>query len=280
MSVRQTLLDSVAPPFIRRQADEIDRRLPEWARRSNPIVRRQLGVFWKLMTVDVDLIARLYLFNAMLVGLSLLVPFLFMLLMPAATLSVVGIPALMVMYTLSLARIGASAAASLADERHDGSLDLLRVCPRPLHEILFSKAAAAVWRQIENLGLILSGVAAVSLPLVVIQYDWLFPAQDQPLMMRVAVLLALATSILRIPLEVALVASIGVAVGAFTRYRLAAMVTALMLAAAYFGLLNATRLLPFAPAPRLLIDVLLPLIAPLPLIALAHAVAVRRIERE
>jgi hypothetical protein len=276
----QSLLEQNVQRILKPQVDEIDRRLPEWARRSNPIVRRQLGVFWKLMIIDFDLIGRWYLFNAALVGLSLLIPFLFMLLMPAAVVSLVALPALLVLYALSLGRIATAAAASMADERAKGSLDLLRVCPRPLREILFSKAAASVWRQVENLGLVLTGVAALSLPVLVIQYDWLFPSMEQPLAMRAAMLLALAAALVRIPLETALIASIGVAAGCFTRHRIAAMLAAVLLGAAYFGFINLARLLAVEPVVRLMLDTLLPVLAPLPLILLAYWVAQRRIERE
>jgi hypothetical protein len=239
-----------------------------------------LGVYWKLMTIDVSFVGRLFLLNACVVGLSLLVPFLFMLLMPAAVVSVVALPVLLVIYILALGRIAMASAASLSDERDHGSLDLLRVCPRPLREILYAKASAAAWRQIENIGLVLTGVAALSLPILVIQYDWLFSMQDQPLAMRVALLLGLASAIVRIPLETALVASIGVAAGSFTRYRIAAMLAAVILCAAYFGGINLMRLLTTDPFLRLLLDVVLPLVAPLPLIGLCYWAAARRIERE
>ena len=280
MSVNQTLLEQTAQRIIRRKNEDLDRRLPEWARRSNPIVRRELGVYWKLMTVDLDLIGRLYLINLGIILLSLLMPFLFMLLMPAAIISFVVLPALMIVYAFSLGRIAAAAAASMTGERDHGSLDLLRVCPRPLREILYSKAAAAVWRQIENIALVLTGVAALSLPILVIQYDWLFSAQDQPIAMRLALALGLASSILRIPLEVALVAAIGVAAGSFTRYRIAAMLAAILLGVVYFAAVNVVRLLATDPLLRLLLDVALPLLAPLPLIALSLQIALRRIEHE
>lgn len=280
MSLQQTLIDKNVQRILKPSAHEIDRRLPEWARRSNPIVRRQLGVFWKLMTIDFDLIARFYLFNALAVGMSLLVPFLFMLLMPAAVISVVILPALLVVYALALGRTASSAAASMSDERRNGSLDLLLVCPRPLREVLYSKAAAAIWRQIENYGLTISGVAALSLPVLVIQYDWLFSSTEQPLMMRAALLLGLAAAIIRIPLEVALMASVGVAVGSFTRYRIAAMLGAVLLGAAYFGFINVARMLTTEPLLRLLLDTVLPVAAPIPLILLAFRVAARRLESD
>jgi hypothetical protein len=58
------------------------------------------------------------------------------------------------------------------------------------------------------------------------------------------------------------------------------MLAALLLAAAYFGFINLVRLLAVEPAVRLMLDTLLPVLAPLPLILLAYWVAQRRIERE
>lgn len=278
--IEPTLLEQNAQRILKPPVSEIDRRLPEWARRSNPIVRRQLGVYWKLLTIDFDLIGRLYLINAALVGLSLLLPFLFTLLMPAAVVSFAALPILLMLYLLSLGRIATSAAASITGERAKGSLDLLRVCPRPLREILFSMAAASVWRQIENIGLVLTGVALLSLPILVIQYGWLFPSADGPFLMHAAILTGLGAGIVRIPLEAALIASIGIAVGCFTRHRIAAVLAALLLGSAYFGAINLVRLLAISPLVRLLLDTLLPIAAPIPLIMLAYRVAQWRIERE
>jgi len=280
MSVNQTLLEQTAQRVMRRKNDDLDRRLPEWARRSNPIVRRELGVFWKLMTIDVDLIGRLYLVNLAIIVMSLLVPFLFMLFMPVAIVSFVVLPALAIVYIFALGKIAAAAAASMADERNHGSLDLLRVCPRPLREILYSKASGAAWRQVENIGLVLTGVAALSLPLLIIHYDWLFLAQDQPIVMRLGLALALASAIARIPLEAALLASIGIMAGSFTRYRIAAMLTAILLGVAYFAAINGVRLLSSEPVIRLFLDLALPLLAPLPLILFCFRVAERRVGRE
>jgi hypothetical protein len=103
---------------------------------------------------------------------------------------------------------------------------------------------------------------------------------EQPIAMRAAMLLALAAALVRIPLETALIASIGVAAGCFTRHRIAAMLAAVLLGAAYFGFINLARLLAVEPVVRLMLDTLLPVLAPLPLILLTYWVAQRRIERE
>jgi hypothetical protein len=93
-------------------------------------------------------------------------------------------------------------------------------------------------------------------------------------------LLGLASAVVRIPLETVLVASVGVAVGSFTRYRIAAMLAAILFCAAYFGGINLARLLTTDPFLRLLLDTALPLVAPLPLIALCYWAARKRIAHE
>ncbi|PJF25046.1 MAG: hypothetical protein CUN53_14755, partial [Phototrophicales bacterium] len=38
--------------------ESMDRGLPEWARRSNPVVRRHLGAYWKTIVPDARQIGR------------------------------------------------------------------------------------------------------------------------------------------------------------------------------------------------------------------------------
>ena len=58
------------------------------------------------------------------------------------------------------------------------------------------------------------------------------------------------------------------------------MLAAILLGVAYFAAINGVRLLAGDPATRFLLDLALPLLAPLPLIVLCFRVAARRVERE
>ena len=52
----QQLLSSLTPDIYHnlKRAVELDTSLPAWARRSNPIVRRQLGIYWKTLPLELS----------------------------------------------------------------------------------------------------------------------------------------------------------------------------------------------------------------------------------
>jgi hypothetical protein len=94
--------------------NEIDANLPLWARRTNPIVRRDLGSYWKTLTPDMTLVLKVYLVQVGLVLLSFVFPVLFVLLMPTVTVTLVLLPVGLVLYAQILYGIGAAAATSVA----------------------------------------------------------------------------------------------------------------------------------------------------------------------
>ncbi len=259
----QALFDATAARIKHTFTTEIDRNLPEWARRSNPIVRRHLGSYWKTLTPDMHFILRVYLAQVGLILVSFLAPVLFVLLMPTVTLTLVLLPIGIVVYGQILYQIGESAAISIVKEHRNETLDLLLIIPRPASQILLSKVAAAVWRRTENLSLILIGAALASLPLMIIQYDVYFSLDNHPILMRLALIAALAVSILRVIIEPIMVGALGVMVGTAVPSRLPALVGTTTLTAAYFLLINLARLVPTDFNGRLLIEIFLPLVLPL-----------------
>jgi hypothetical protein len=274
------MFDAAVARLTAPEAREIDRSLPEWARRSNPIVRRHLGEHWKMMALDVTLVVRLFLINGVFVLLSLPMPFLFTVLMPTVTVSFVLLPAGFILYAQSLFLVGIVSAVLVSDERRNRSLDLLRACPRPMLQVLYSKVAAAVWRQLENLTLIISALVLFSLPLLIIQYDMTVSMIDHPIVMRLAVLLALASSLIRILLEATMVGAIGAMVGASTSMRAPAVITTVLLTGAYFALINLVRLVSMSMEMRLFVEILLPLILPVIITPLCFHAAVYMLTRD
>jgi hypothetical protein len=274
------MFDAVVARLTAPEAREIDRGLPEWARRSNPIVRRHLGEYWKMMALDITVLARLFVLNGVVVLLSLPFPFLLTVLMPTVTVSFVLLPTGFVLYGQSLVMIGIISAIAVSDERRNGSLDLLRVCPRPLHQVLYSKVAAAVWRQLENLTLIITTLALFSLPLLIIMYDMTVSMIDNPVLMRVTVMLALASSLVRILLEAVMVGAIGTMVGASTSMRAPAVIATVLLTAAYFVFINLFRLVHMGMEARLFVEIFLPLILPSLIIPLCFRAAVHMLTRD
>jgi hypothetical protein len=258
----------------------LDTGLPAWARRSDPIVRRHLGVYWKTMGFDWRQFARPIAVQAVFILFSWPLPFLLSIIMPAVTLSLVALPVAAYLHATALIAIATMTAASVADERRNDSLDLLRLCPRPLRHIVYSKIAAAVWRQAENYTLILAAVAWCSLPLLVVLSDVLFAADAHPLLMRAAIIAALIVSIVRPLLEAVAIGAIGAMCGAATRWRLSAGASAAVLGIAYFAFINGVRLVAWPPLERALVEFALPLLAPVVVIGLCTRAAAFLLARE
>ncbi len=258
----------------------IDRRLPEWARRSNPIVRRSLGGAWKLLTPDFAVIARLYAIMSGVVIAIALLPGLLMLLMPTVTITLVVLPIGAVLYVQALYDVGTKAASSIAREKRDNTLPLLLTIPRSLLNILASKLAAAVWRQIENINLIVIGTVFFSLPLLMMQYDLFFAARERPLLVYVGMIIGLGVSILRIFIEPIMVAALGTLSGAAAWGRIPAIVMTVLLTSAYFALINLARLLPLDIGGRLLVEWVLPLVLPILIIGAALRLTTHLLTRD
>ncbi len=245
------------------QNTDIDQQYPEWARRNNPIVRRHLGPYWKTLLPDMGLIVRLFVVQAAFVAASYVLPLLFTVLMPTVTVSLVLLPAAALIYLQVLASVAIMSTTSIVSERRNETLPLMLIIPRPLMQVLYSKLAAVIWRQIENLGLIWLAVVLFSMPLLIIQYDVVFSMEDSPILMRGALILAQGAALIRVFLEPIMVGALGLLMGATLWARIPAIVGTVLLASGYFFALNLLRLLPLDPALRLFVETILPLIAPI-----------------
>jgi hypothetical protein len=223
---------------------------------------------------------RVYVAQVGLILLSFIFPVMFVLLMPTVTVTLVLLPIGAIMYAQILYAIGAAAATSVSRERSNTTLDLLLIIPHPALHTLFSKVAAAVWRQTENLSLIIMGTALVSLPLLIIQYDIFLSFEENPILMRFSLMFALGMSILRVLIEPVMVGAIGALVGALVPSRILAIVTTTGLGGAYFLLINLARMAPLDALPRLAVEIILPVALPLLIIVLSFRAAASALIRD
>lgn len=266
--------------FLTRKSADMDRQLPEWARRTNPVVRRHLGAYWKTLPPDLGLIVRLFTLQTLFILIAYVFPILFTIVMPTVTVSLVLLPGALIIYLQSLFAIGTMSAVSMVDERRKDTLSLMLIIPQPRTHLLYSKVAAAVWRQVENLGLVWLAVVLFSLPVLIIQYDVLISLEAHPLLTHIALIFALASSLLRLILEPMMIGALGVWMGATVWARVPAVVATGLLAGAYFFTINMLRLLPLDPAMRLFVDMLVPVIAPLAITFLAFRLAAWSLRRD
>lgn len=241
----------------------VDRHLPAWARRTDPVVRRHLGIYWKVLPLDVGQLGRIYLLLAALVLASTVVPVILPLLFILLPVSLVMLPLVFYSYARVLLAAAAFTTRMIVDEQANNTLNLLRTTPLTLPHIVFSKAAAGVWRQIEDLSLLLVAVLLLTLPVIGLQYSAYFPYDDGSLISRAVLIVGLAVSLLRLVLEPFMVAALAILMGALIPARTTALVALGVTVFFYFLLTNFLRLMPLTPALFVLVEFVVPLALPL-----------------
>ncbi|MBI1279117.1 MAG: hypothetical protein GC179_13395 [Anaerolineaceae bacterium] len=259
---------------------DIDTGLPYWARRSNPIVRRELGMAWRTMLPEVGFLRQAFIIQTILVALTLPFPFLIELALPTVTAAIILLPFAAVVYARVLVIVSSAGARSMTNELQNDTLNVLRTTPFTLTEIIVSKASAAMWRQIEDLGLLMLGVALLSTPLLISYYGTLWPLDQNPVLARVAIVLGLGVSIIRMLLEPFMVAMIGVLMGTALRTRSAGTSGTLVVGAFYFLCINLFRLVHMSWPMRFVVDFVLPLALPILIMGLVIWLTTHLIERE
>lgn len=259
---------------------EIDTGLPYWARRSNSLVRRELGAAWRTMLPEVAFLRQAFIIQTILIALTLPFPFLIELALPTVTAAIILMPFALIVYARVIVIVSSIGARSITDELQNDTLNVLRTTPYTLSEIIASKAAAAMWRQIEDLGLLMVGVALLSTPLLISYYGTLWPLDQNPLLSRIAIILGLGISIIRMLLEPFMVAMIGILMGTALRTRSAATMATLIVVAFYFLLLNLVRIIHLSWPMRFVVDFVLPMALPFLIMGLVIWLTRYLIERD
>src|SRR5690606_3350013 len=221
-------------PFWGDFTPSVDRHLPAWARRSNPVVRRHLGIHWKVLPLEVDLLTRLLLIQLAVIAISIPVPILLPLLFTMLPVSLVLLPFVLAAYARLLLQVGSFTVRMIVDEQNNNTLALLRTTPMSLRHILYSKAAAGVWRTVEDLGLIIMGAALLTLPVIGLQYAAYWPLDEVNVISRVALALGLLTSVARLFVEPVMIASFAIVVGTIVPSRTPALLSLAGLGFFYF----------------------------------------------
>jgi hypothetical protein len=137
-----------------------------------------------------------------------------------------------------------------------------------------------MWRQTENLSLIIMGTAMASLPLMIIQYDIYLSFSTHPILMRIGLVLGLGMAIVRVLIEPLMFGAVGALVGAAIPARIPAIITTTVFGAAYFFLINLVRLAPQDEYGRLFVEIVLPVVLPLLIILFSFRAATRLLIRD
>ena len=211
--------------------------LPYWARATNPIVRRHLGLYWRTLPPEFEPILYITGFwvAALLAGIVL--PFITDLATTVIVVSILVNPVGMLFYLRALFSIAANSAAAMSDEIRSNTMQLLMSTPMSLDQIFLGKAAAAIWRKMDDLVMIVHGAALFGPPLMIMHYASLFPLRDSGLLPYALIIALSLVSLARLVLEPVMFGIIGVGIGAFVPFRSAAMTSSVAVVGFYFLLM-------------------------------------------
>ncbi|TVR21380.1 MAG: hypothetical protein EA396_08200 [Anaerolineaceae bacterium] len=241
---------------------DIDRRLPIWARRTNPIVLRELGPYWRVFPPELSPVLRWLAAHAALLILSVFSSLVFIPIIIAMIVGVGMLPFMVYYYGGVLLRLIHDAAGSMAREYENSTIDVLRATPYSTREIVLSKITAAVWRRMDMVLIATSFTVTVGMTVIVVIYLNAYPPETHGILPQVLSFLALLTSLIRVPLEMFMAAALAVLLGAASRSKQIAFLSTAGLLFFYFLLTNMLSLLSVGLAVRVFIDVILPLAAP------------------
>lgn len=248
---------------IAHDVPDIDQTLPLWARRNNPIVRRQLGMYWRVFPPQAGPIMKWYSILCFVLLLTVFVPGLLVFILTFLLAGILLMPFAAYVYVRALGEITNSSSRAMAIELEQDTLDLLRATPISTQEIILSKISASVWRWMDDLEVVISATLFLGMPAILMIYlNWWPPEENNLFLPQVMTMVTFAASILRLPLEMFMAASLGTMMGAATGLRSTAFLGTAAMLFFYFLLINLARLLNLTWPAQLMVDAVLPVALP------------------
>ena len=193
--------------------------LPYWARATNPIVRRHLGLYWRTLPPEFEPILYTSGFWVLALLAGIVFPFVTDLATTVIVVSVLVIPVGIIFYLRALFSIAANSAAAMADEIRNNTMQLLMSTPMSLEQIFLGKVASAIWRKMDDLILIVQGAAIFGPPLIIMHYAGLFPLRESGPVTYFLIIIMTITALLRLVLEPLMFGMVGVGIGAYVPFR-------------------------------------------------------------
>ncbi len=212
--------------------------LPYWARATNPIVRRHLGLYWRTLPPEFQPILYICGFWLAALAMGIIFPFVTDLATTVIVVSVLVIPVGIIFYLRALVSIAANSAAVMADEIRNNTMQLLMSTPMSLEQIFLGKAASAIWRKMDDLVLIVQGAAIFGPPLIIMHYAGLLPLRESGPLVYLLIIAMTVTALLRLILEPLMFGMVGVGIGAVLPFRSVAITSSVAWVAFYLLLIN------------------------------------------
>lgn len=262
-------------------------QLPYWARSTNPIVRRHLGLYWRTVPPNLEPFLMIFGVWAGLIGLGVLIEGILGIVMLSFIASLLVIPLALLYYAYILLHVTRSTTRNMQAEMKNNTFRLLRTTPMSLSQIFLGKIAAALWERMDDWVLTAQLALAFSAPLMFRIYSeaWGSAGLSAPLLTLLGLLVLMA----RLVLEPLMLGVTSVFIGLVVPGSSRAVTASVVLGAFYFLLLNLLANLPFVRGTELvdgtlllpnqtlifLFDFVLPVVLPLLIMALLLPLASR-----
>ena len=245
MAVNSTSAN-VPPPRSRfTEYTDNQRRLPYWARSTNPIVRRHLGLYWRTIPPEMQPFIVIFVTWVVLLGSGILFPPLLSLTMISYLASIMIIPFAVMLYGHVLVNIAIEAANAMQLEFANNTFQLLQATPMSLTQIILGKVAAAIWRRMDDLVMIAQLALAFTPPIAFTIYsDFWSMSQYGPVVAPFLTLIAALVTVLRIFVEPIMIGVISVFIGIVVPGKGRAISAAVVIGSFYFLLINLLSRLP------------------------------------
>lgn len=220
-------------------------RVPYWARSTNPIVRRHLGLNWRTFAPEITPFLRgiglwglIFLIGAFIPAVETTTAILFI-------SSIVILPVVGFLYLHILGSIAVTTADAMQAELRNNTLSLLRTTPMSLEQIFLGKIAVSMWKRMEDLVLVAQAVLFFIPPVMLTIYANYWTLPEYPVMGRAMIVIGLIVFLLRILIEPMLIGTLAVVIGVVVPNRNTAITTTLAITTFYFVVSFMFSRLPF-----------------------------------
>lgn len=252
-------------------------RLPYWARSTNPIVRRHLGLYWRTIPPEVQPFVVIFTIWSVLLGVGVLFPPLLSLTMISYLASIMIIPFAMMLYGHVLITIAMEASRAMQQEFANNTFQLLQATPMSLTQIFLGKVAAAMWRRMDDIVMIAQLALAFSPPIIYTIYSEFWSINEYGVFVApIMTLIATLVTVIRIFLEPIMIGVLSVFIGVVVPGKGRSISAAVVIGVFYFLLINILSRLPSVrgyetsegtiPANTMLViltDFILPILIPI-----------------
>jgi hypothetical protein len=229
-------------------------RVPFWARSTNPIVRRHLGLNWRTVPPEVRPFVTGYFAWVVIFGLGMLIPFIHVTTATLVIASMILLPFIALVYAHILLTVAVTTSDAMQEETRNNTLALLRTTPMTLEQIFLGKIAVALWKRMDDLMLVAQGVLIFAPPVLLSAYAYYWSLEDYPGVSQIIILIGLLVSLLRVVLEPIFVGMLAVLIGVIVPNRSVAITTTIGMSAFYFVMLNMLSHIPAIRGGERLVD--------------------------